>query len=499
MTARRPDQPSTIAESGAAAGPRRAKLSPVDDDFAPRTVTDDEFVDFLLAVQTGFGNTVHDDLDEYPAHLLTPDRALAVRDGGTSGGAVVATAGSYAFEVTVPGGAQLPIAGVSMVTVHPTHRRRGILRRMMTAQLDDVARRGEPLAGLTASEASIYPRFGYGAATFTTRWELESHHAQLLETRPEQDAATGGRVRIVDATAGAAAAHAVYSRVARTRVGELARPEAWWPKLFTPTPRGPRFFTAVHDDAAGTTDAFARYVIDERWPDGVADSTLRVVEVQAVDADAAAAMWSYLFGIDLVGTITASERPVDDPIRWQLPDIRRLRVRELRDHLWVRVLDVARVLSSRTYGERRRARCSSWTTSSVPTTRGAGSSTADPTGRRAPAPTAPPISRSRPPTSARCRSVACRCRRSQLQAACASSRPVPSRAAIGRSSRTRRRGAPRTSDADPRTALRVAGHFTERLPVCWVEISSPPADDLGVAGVPHVRPHGRHEVSTCVL
>ena len=211
MTARRPDQPSTIAESGAAAGPRRAKLSPVDDDFAPRTVTDDEFVDFLLAVQTGFGNTVHDDLDEYPAHLLTPDRALAVRDGGTSGGAVVATAGSYAFEVTVPGGAQLPIAGVSMVTVHPTHRRRGILRRMMTAQLDDVARRGEPLAGLTASEASIYPRFGYGAATFTTRWELESHHAQLLETRPEQDAATGGRVRIVDATAGAAAAHAVYS------------------------------------------------------------------------------------------------------------------------------------------------------------------------------------------------------------------------------------------------------------------------------------------------
>jgi predicted acetyltransferase len=307
----------------------------------PRIVRDDEFVDFMLAVQTGFGRTTHDEHDEYPGHLLTAERSFAVRDGD----AVVATAGSYAFDLTVPGGARLPMAAVAMVTVHPTHRRRGVLRRVMDAQLGDVARRGEPLAGLTASEASIYERFGYGTATFTTRWELEQSHAQLKHAPPSD-----GRVRIVDAATAEAAAHSIYSRIATTRVGELSRPQAWWPKLFAPTRRGPRFFTAVHEDADGAPDAFARYVLDARWPDGVAGMTLRVLEIQGIDADAEATMWSYLFGIDLVATITAGERPVDDPLRWRLPDPRRLRVRQLRDHLWVRVVDVPTALSARTYG-----------------------------------------------------------------------------------------------------------------------------------------------------
>jgi len=310
-------------------------------DLEPGTVRDEDFVDFLLSVQAGFGRTTHDEADEYPAHLLTAERSLAVRDGDT----VVATAGSYGFDVTVPGGAQVPMAGVCMVTVHPTHRRRGILRRVMAAQLDDVARRGEPLAGLTASEASIYERFGYGTATFTTRWDLESDHARLLHAPVPT-----GRVRMVDAKDAAQAAHQVYSRIAPTRVGELARPEAWWPRLFAPARNGPRFFTAVHDDVTGAPDAFARYVLDAHWPDGVASSTLRVLEVQAVDAEAEAAMWSFLFGIDLVGIVTAGERPVDDPLRWRLPDARRLRVRQLRDHLWIRVLDVAAALGARRYG-----------------------------------------------------------------------------------------------------------------------------------------------------
>jgi predicted acetyltransferase len=325
-----------INDSG---GAPRAKLSPVD--LAPLPVRDDDFADFLLAVQAGFGRTAPDEGDEYPAHLLTADRSLSVRDGDV----VVATAGSYSFEVTVPGGRQLPIAGVCMVTVHPTHRRRGLLRQMMDAQLDDVARRGEPLAGLTASEASIYERFGYGIATFTTRWDLESQHARLHDAP-----APGGGIRMADAGAATSAAHAVFARVAAGRVGELARPEQWWAPLFAPGRRGPRFFTAVHDDADGTPDAFARYVIDDEWPDGVAASTLRVLEVQGVDAGAEAVMWSFLFGVDLIGTITAGERPVDDPLRWRIPDPRRLRVRQVRDHLWVRVVDVAAALSARTYG-----------------------------------------------------------------------------------------------------------------------------------------------------
>jgi predicted acetyltransferase len=332
----------SISETQDDVAPARDKLSRVAPhlDLQPRIVRDDEFVDFLLAVQAGFGRTTHDEADEYPAHLLTADRSFAVRDDDR----VVATAGSYDFELTVPGGARLAMAGVCNVTVQPTHRRRGVLRRVMAAQLDDVARRGEPLAGLTASEASIYERFGYGTGTFTARWELESSHAHL-ESGPSVD----GRVRIVDPDTASRAAHAVYTRLASARVGELSRPQAWWPKLFAPRSRGPRFFTAVHDDVDGVPDAFARYVIDPHWPDAVAASTLRVLELQAIDAEAEAAMWAYVFGVDLVGTIAAADRPVDDPLRWRLPDPRRLRVRQIRDHLWVRVLDVATALSARTY------------------------------------------------------------------------------------------------------------------------------------------------------
>ncbi len=109
-------------------------------------------------------------------------------------------------------------------------------------------------------------------------------------------------------------------------VGELERPADWWPPVFTPGKKGARFFTAVHDGADGRPDAFARYALDPAWPDGVPDPTLRVNRLQAVDAEAEAAMWTYLFGIDLVATVVAVDRPVDDPLRWRLPDPRRLRV-----------------------------------------------------------------------------------------------------------------------------------------------------------------------------
>ena len=311
-------------------------------DLEPKPIRDDELMEFFGAVQTGFGRTVLDEDDEYPGHLITTDRSFAVRDGDT----IVSTASSYAFALTVPGGARLPMAAVSMVTVHPTHRRRGVLRSVMDAQLDDVARRDEPLAGLTASEASIYERFGYGTATQTTNWDLESEYARLHHPHTGD----GGRVRLVDADGAAAAAHEVYSRIAPGRVGELSRPGDWWPRLFAPRSRGPRFFTAVHEGPDHEPDAFARYALDNHWPDGVAADVLRVLELQAVDADAEAAMWNYLFGIDLVGTIKAVDRPVDDPLRWRLPDSRRMRVRQLRDHLWVRIVDVAAALGARTYG-----------------------------------------------------------------------------------------------------------------------------------------------------
>ena len=178
-----------------------------------RTVRDEEMGGFLRAVGTGFGMVSPGEDDEYAVHLLPAERCLAVHDDD----AVVATAGAFPFRLTVPGGAQVGVAAVTVVTVQPTHRRQGLLRQMMDEQLDDVARRGEPLAALTASEASIYERFGYGIATFTTRWELASEYA-------DTGASADGSVRLVEGDAACEAARAVYDAAAATRTGEIERP-----------------------------------------------------------------------------------------------------------------------------------------------------------------------------------------------------------------------------------------------------------------------------------
>ena len=65
-----------------------------------------------------------------------------------------------------------PCGGVTVVGVSPTHRRRGVLRTMMDAQLRDIHERGEPIAALWASEETIYWGFGYGIAAWSGEIKL---------------------------------------------------------------------------------------------------------------------------------------------------------------------------------------------------------------------------------------------------------------------------------------------------------------------------------------
>ncbi|HLB19102.1 MAG TPA: GNAT family N-acetyltransferase, partial [Gaiellaceae bacterium] len=121
----------------------------------------DEFTGAVLAIGQYFGMVANEERMQRFTTLLPLDRMY----GAWSNGAVVGGAGSFPFDLTVPGGA-LPTAGVTVVGVLPTHRRQGVLRAMMRAQLDDAHEHGEPLAALWASEESIYGRFGYGLASF---------------------------------------------------------------------------------------------------------------------------------------------------------------------------------------------------------------------------------------------------------------------------------------------------------------------------------------------
>src|SRR5215470_8563853 len=126
-----------------------------------RPIGPDEFPAFYAVIEQAF-NSSHETDAEMQHDLVTFefDRSLAAFDGGD----IVGTAGAFTFQMGVPGEIA-PVAGVTAVSVLPSHRRRGILSSLMRRQLADVRERGETVAALFASEAAIYGRYGYGPAS----------------------------------------------------------------------------------------------------------------------------------------------------------------------------------------------------------------------------------------------------------------------------------------------------------------------------------------------
>ena len=234
-----------------------------------------------------------------------------------------------------------------MVGVHPTHRRRGLLVRMMEEQLADVAARSEPLAVLTASETAIYGRFGYGLATFSSLLVApdRGHDVRPAEHRRRAVPAPRSRHRARPSFLRST------TRRASEHVGEVTRSAQWFEHTFGNRPDGKprRTFTVVHESDDGHADGFARYRVKDDWPGGIAANTVEVYDLFALDAEVETGLWQFLVDIDLVATVRGINRPMDEALRWRLAAPRRLQVDQVTDHLWVRVVDPAVALAARTY------------------------------------------------------------------------------------------------------------------------------------------------------
>jgi predicted acetyltransferase len=244
----------------------------------------------------------------------------------------------------------LPAAGVTWVSVLPSHRRRGVLSSLMRQQLADVRDRGEPLAVLWASESVIYSRFGYGRAMWHADLTLHRGDGTLARTVP---AAGGLRLRLAEPAAVLPELAKVYDAVLPSRPGFIARTESWWQRtVYDPADRrqgtSPLHCMLAEDD--GGPRGYALYSAESRWdhhtslPDGV----LNVREMVAADAAASAALSTDLLSRDLTTEFRLRGRPVDDPLLYQLADPRRARPR-LKDALWVRITDVPGALVRRRY------------------------------------------------------------------------------------------------------------------------------------------------------
>ncbi|HSB88187.1 MAG TPA: GNAT family N-acetyltransferase [Ilumatobacteraceae bacterium] len=256
---------------------------------------------------------------------------------------IVAIVGAYTLRVTVPGGGQLPMGGLTWVSTATTHRRQGLLSRLMERYFADVDRRGEPVAMLAASEGGIYERFGFGICTQVRSTSIDRRFVQLREEfRPRR-----GAVRFVEGDEALQHMIAIWPRYCRLRAAEVDRSEAWHRHLMQLRAEsmggyGPAFYLAHRD-------GYAAYRIEPQWNEGRPAHNLRIAELIAATPDAHAALWHTLLGIDLVGPILSRQSPIDDPLPFLLTDQRAFQTTGLSDGNWANVRDIGACLAARTY------------------------------------------------------------------------------------------------------------------------------------------------------
>ena len=313
-------------------------------DIDIRPVRPEDFDVFFRSTERAF--SYHPDPAEIEAErrVFEADRSLAAFDGGE----IVGTAGAFSRELTVPGGF-LPVAGVTGVGVLATHRRRGLLTALMRRQLDDVRGRGEPLAALWASEGPIYGRFGYGVAAWGARFSIERQWTAYSRPHPG-----GGRLRLVERSEALEAFPSVYERIRPGQPGMLDRSAPWWEVRFQDFEQRRQgagaFFYALHETEQGAVDGYAVYRV-RHAAKSAGGTSLELEELLAASREAYAAIWRYCLDIDLIATVNARHRPVDEPLLFMLSHPRALNF-QVADALWVRLVDLPNALSGRGYGAR---------------------------------------------------------------------------------------------------------------------------------------------------
>jgi predicted acetyltransferase len=309
--------------------------------FRASTADDSEAIRHVLNRAFGRGND--DELAELSRAVADPARNLVALDGDR----IVANAGAYTRDLTVPG-AVLPAAHVTWVSVLPTYRRRGLLRALMTRQLRELhdAHR-EPVAVLWASESKIYQRYGYGLASYNVEFAAERREVAFLPGGP---AGTGTLREALPGEVRKELAE-VFERVRPTRPGWSSRSAQWWDRILHDPPTHRDGFSPRHAllyETADGCDGYAIWRTRMGWSSTGPTGTLEIREVVAATPEAYAQLWRFLFSVDLVRTVEHGMAAPDEPVTLLLDEPKVLGSRIL-DGLWLRIVDLPAALSARRY------------------------------------------------------------------------------------------------------------------------------------------------------
>ncbi|AYF73385.1 GNAT family N-acetyltransferase [Nocardia yunnanensis] len=302
--------------------------------FTVRSARADERDEIFRLSELSFGMRMGPAEREYVPKVFRTERALVAVDGDR----IVGHANDLVMTVTVPGGGSVQASGVTSVVVAPTHRRRGILRAIYTELHARSEAAGLPLTIFTASEGTIYGRFGYGPSAVVDEISVRGRAAQFRSTTPDP-----GGVEVVSLAEAKIRVPQIYDRWRRLVPAAQAKPEArWQQRVFAPAVQqegGSPLFFLVHPDG---------YAILRRAWSSEGKNTATVHELRAITPEAHAALWRVVLSLDLVDTIEAEISP-HDPLPWLVTDPRLVRVTGRHDTLWTRVMDVPAALTARTY------------------------------------------------------------------------------------------------------------------------------------------------------
>ena len=308
-----------------------------------RLLEADRIEDLLRPIATAFGTTYSAERLEYLKRVAELDIRIAAFDGDKH----VGSAGVFAFDMSTTGGRMVKTAGLTMVAVMPTHRRRGVLSALMRRHLDEARGHGQPIAALWASEANIYGRYGYGLASFAGEVSIERNRSTFVGPTPPFEA------RFVTDEEAVAIMPTLWDRARQVSPGMPSRSESWWINRrlldiesvragFGPLQR-------VVFDVDGNCEAFALYRtrLSFESPD-IPVSTVKVIEAIGATPKGTRVAWRYLCDLDLVNRIEAVNLPVDHPLFLLLAEPRRAH-HSTYDALWVRIVDIESALAARAY------------------------------------------------------------------------------------------------------------------------------------------------------
>ena len=250
----------------------------------------------------------------------------------------------------MPGGAIVPSAALTNVTVAPTHRRQGLLRRMLEPDLAAAKERGEPVGMLIAAEFPIYGRFGYGSAADQADFEVDARTARFRAPGPARSSwSTLAALR--------KAGPALYERV-RARPARVHRPRTSAGGTApadhaSPGDKPYKGYLAVGRNAAGEPDGYVRYQHRRQVGRPPAGPHARGRRAGGGHARRVRPAVALLLRGRLGGDGEGRRPRPREALPWLVADAR-ARGAAVADFLWVRILDVASLLAARALPHRGR-------------------------------------------------------------------------------------------------------------------------------------------------